>query len=63
MILWSLVVAGLVCWLIVRSGLLDKIEEKISERFERARLCDRLRLLRRFGTSDTALDDLFGLVA
>ncbi len=37
MILWSLVVAGLVCWLIVRSGLLDKIEEKISERFRNAR--------------------------
>jgi STE24 endopeptidase len=32
MLLWDLVVAGIVTWLIVRSGLLDKIEGKISER-------------------------------
>ena len=32
MLLWSLVVAAIVTWLIVRSGILDKLERKIAER-------------------------------
>jgi len=32
MLLWDLVVAGLVTWLIVRSGILDRLEAKIAER-------------------------------
>jgi len=32
MVLWSLLVAALVTWLIVRSGVLDKVEAKIPER-------------------------------
>lgn len=32
MLLWTLLVAALVTWLIVRSGLLDRVEAKISER-------------------------------
>jgi len=31
-LLWNLVIAGLVTWLIVRSGLLDRIESRIGER-------------------------------
>ncbi len=32
MLLWGLLVAGIVTWLIVKSGLLDRIESRISER-------------------------------
>jgi STE24 endopeptidase len=32
MLLWDLIVAGLVTWLIVRSGILDRLEAKIAER-------------------------------
>jgi STE24 endopeptidase len=32
MLLWDLLVAGLVTWLIVRSGILDRLEAKIAER-------------------------------
>ena len=32
MLLWALLVAGVVTWLIVRSGVLDKVERSISER-------------------------------
>ena len=32
MLLWSLVVAAIVTWLIVRSGILDKLERRIAER-------------------------------
>jgi STE24 endopeptidase len=32
MLLWSLIVAGVVTWLIVRSGILDRIEAKLSEK-------------------------------
>ena len=32
MLLWGLVVAAIVTWLIVRSGLLDRLESKIAER-------------------------------
>jgi STE24 endopeptidase len=35
--LWSLLVAALVTWLIVRSGILDKLETKIGERWKNAR--------------------------
>jgi STE24 endopeptidase len=32
MLLWSLIVAGVMTWLIVRSGILDRIEAKLSEK-------------------------------
>jgi STE24 endopeptidase len=32
MLLWSLVIAGVVTWLIVRSGLLDRLDARIAER-------------------------------
>src|SRR5256885_15814282 len=32
MLLWSLVVAAIVTWLIVRSGILDRLEHSIAER-------------------------------
>src|SRR5438552_12990370 len=32
MLLWALVVAGVVTWLIVRSGLLDRLDGKFAER-------------------------------
>lgn len=32
MLLWALLVAGVVTWLIVRSGVLDKVERSVSER-------------------------------
>jgi STE24 endopeptidase len=35
--LWSLIIAALVTWLIVRSGILDRLEAKISERWTNAR--------------------------
>jgi STE24 endopeptidase len=37
MLLWALLVAALVTWLIVRSGVLDKLEAKISERWKNLR--------------------------
>ncbi len=35
--LWSLVIAALVTWLIVRSGILDRLEAKIGEKWSNAR--------------------------
>lgn len=35
--LWSLIIAALVTWLIVRSGILDRLEAKIGERWANAR--------------------------
>jgi len=32
MLLWSLIVAAIVTWLIVRSGILDRIDRKLGER-------------------------------
>jgi STE24 endopeptidase len=32
MLLWSLIVAGVVTWLIVRSGILDRVEAKVGEK-------------------------------
>lgn len=37
MLLWSLVVAAIVTWLIVRSGILDRLEAKFSEKRRRLR--------------------------
>src|SRR5256885_16675048 len=37
MLLWRLVVAAVVTWLIVRSGLLDRLERKIPERYRNFR--------------------------
>jgi STE24 endopeptidase len=37
MLLWSLVVAAVVTWLIVRSGILDRVERKIGERWKNLR--------------------------
>jgi STE24 endopeptidase len=37
MLLWSLVVAAIVTWLIVRSGTLDRVEQKIGERWKNLR--------------------------
>jgi len=37
MMLWALVVAAAVTWLIVRSGILDKVERKIGERWKNLR--------------------------
>jgi STE24 endopeptidase len=37
MLLWGLVVAAVVTWLIVRSGILDRVERKIGERWKNLR--------------------------
>ena len=64
MLLWSLVVAAVVTWLIVRSGLLDRLDR----RFDQRRLALRAFLvslvLSGAGVApDIAVDDLFRLVA
>ena len=64
MLLWGLLVAALVTWLIVRSGILDRIDAKLGERRRELRaFVDRRCLFRRLDDPDPAVDHLCRLVA
>ena len=64
MLLWALLVAALVTWLIVRSGILDRLEAKLGEQAPQPpRLRRRPRLFHRLGGADAAVDHLRRLVA
>ena len=59
MLLWGLVVAAIVTWLIVRSGVLDRLDAQDRRAAPQpARLRRRARLLPRLAHADPAVDDL-----
>ena len=59
MLLWALLVAALVTWLIVRSGVLDRLEAQVRRAAAQpARIRRRRRLFRRLGDPDAAVDAL-----
>ena len=64
MLLWALLVAAVVTWLIVRSGILDRLDAKLGEKRRNLRaFVIALRLLHRLDDPDAAVEHLRRLVA